>query len=111
MIAATAQLAAPLSGSKQDVRAVEARDDHALVVARVTKKGAVCAVAVRDSGDVLVHTAGPDLQLGPTDPVRIVHIQVWARPGPPPNTESRSSAAVRVFGEINGFCGTPSCEV
>jgi hypothetical protein len=32
-------------------------------------------------------------------------------PGPPPNTESRSSAGVRALGEVSGFCVTPSWDV
>ena len=97
---------------KEDVRAVQARDDHALVVARIAQQRAVGAIAVGDPRDILVHAAGADPQLRSHRPVLR-----WRRtgrgevPGPPPNTESRSSAGVRVFGEVNGFCGTPSCEV
>ena len=53
----------------------------------------------------------PIFSLGPTDPSGLGTYRSGRRAGPPPNTESRSSAGVRVFGETSGFCGTPSYEV
>ena len=87
---------------------MQPRDHHVLVVARIAQHRAVGAIRVRDPGDVLVHPARPDLQLRDR-PVCICHVQVGAEARPA--TESRSSAGVRVFGEVSGFCGTPSCEV
>src|SRR5215475_14334013 len=48
---------------------------------------------------------------GPTAPSTLDTYRSGRTPGPEPNTESRSSAGVRVLGEVNGFCGTPRCDV
>ena len=78
-------------------------DNHVLVVARVTEQRVVRAGAVCHPRDVFVHPAASDLQLRPDGSVSVLDVLVGAQAWPPPNTESRSSAGVRVFGEICGF--------
>ena len=96
---------------------MQSRDDEVLVVARVAQQRAVAAVAVGEPRDVLVRcvvrsrpTSDPIFSLG-RPCRRTVTYRSGRRPGPPPKTQSRSSAAVRALGAVNGFCGTPISEV
>ena len=54
--------------------------DDVLVVAWVAEQRGVRAVAVGDAGDVLVHAAGSELQLGSDRPVRVLQVQIRADP-------------------------------
>src|SRR5215469_16524425 len=53
----------------------------------------------------------PIFSAGPTDPSGFGMYKSGRIPGPPPNTESRSRAGVRVLGEVSGLAGSPSSEV
>ena len=97
---------------EKDVGAVQAGDDDVLVVAGIADNGA----GTYPSGFATRGTSSwtppvPMRSLGPAVPSRLATYRSGRSPGPPPNTESRSSAGVRVLGEISGFCGTPRVEV
>ena len=96
---------------EQDVGAVQPGDHQVLVVARIAKQRPVGSVAVRHSRHVLVHAAGTDLQRRADRPVGTRCVQVRPRARAAANTASRSSAGVRLLGEVSGFCGTPRCDV
>src|SRR6516164_1577153 len=53
----------------------------------------------------------PISSCGPAEPSGLVTYRPRLSAGPPPNTESRSSAGVRVLGEVSGLAVTPRCEV
>jgi hypothetical protein len=53
----------------------------------------------------------PIRNCGPALPSGLGTYRPGLMAGPPPNTESRSSAGVRVLGEVSGLVVTPRCEV
>ncbi len=61
---------------EEDVGAVQAGDHHVFVVAGITQERPVGAVAVLNTGHVLVDPARTDLELGPNRPIRVRHVEV-----------------------------------
>ena len=73
---------------EEDVPAVQAGDDHVLVVARIAQQRRVAAVRVGHARDILVNAAGAELELRPDRSVRILHVQV--------RSQARAAAEHRV---------------
>lgn len=90
---------------------MHARDDHILIVTRVTHQCGKGPVPVRDAGYVLVDPTRADLQLRPDRPIRIICVQVWTEPRPAP--EDRIQIECRGAGvrRDQRLLRHPSCEV
>src|SRR4051812_36188140 len=69
---------------EEDVRAVQAGDDHVLVVARIAEDRVVRTVPVLRAGYVLVPPAAADLQFRADRAVGVRLVQVRAEPGATP---------------------------
>jgi hypothetical protein len=69
---------------EQDVRAVQPRDDHVLVVTRIAKQRAVGAIPVRHARNILLHAAGSDPELRVDGSILVLHVQIGPQPRPVP---------------------------